>query len=60
LVNTKIKLDHSASRKRYLLAKEKAAGNIFAHLSPSQHALVCNYKDNPAAMWGKLLEIHSQ
>jgi hypothetical protein len=59
-VNAKIKLDHGASLKRYLLAKEKAAGNIYAHLSPSQRALVRHYKEDPAAMWGKLLKIHSQ
>jgi hypothetical protein len=60
LVNAKIKLDHGASCKRYLLAKEKAAGDIYTHLSPSQRALVCSYKEDPAAMWGKLLKIHSQ
>jgi hypothetical protein len=59
-VNAKIKLDHGASLERYLLAKEKAAGDIYAHLSPSQRALVRSYKEDPAAMWGKLLEIHSQ
>jgi hypothetical protein len=60
LVNAKIKLDHGASLERYLLAKEKAAGDIYAHLSPSQRALVRSYKEDPATMWGKLLEIHSQ
>jgi transposase InsO family protein len=60
LVNAKIKLDHGASLERYLLAKEKAAGDIYAHLSPSQRALVRSYKEDPAAMWGKLLKIHSQ
>jgi hypothetical protein len=60
MVNTKIKLDHGASCKRYLLAKEKAVGNIYAHLSPSQCALVRSYKEDPTAMWGKLLKIHSQ
>jgi transposase InsO family protein len=60
LVNTKIKLDHGASLKRYLLAKEKAASNIYTHLSPSQRTLVCTYEEDPAAMWGKLLKIHNQ
>jgi hypothetical protein len=50
LVNAKIKLDHGTSLKRYLLAKEKAAGNIYAHLSFSQHVLVCSYEEDPAAM----------
>jgi transposase InsO family protein len=60
LVNAKIELDHGASLERYLLTKEKAAGDIYAHLSPSQRALVHSYKEDPAAMWGKLLKIHSQ
>jgi transposase InsO family protein len=60
LVNAKIKLDHGTSLQCYLLAKEKAAGNIYAHLSPSHHTLVRSYEEDPAAMWGKLLEIHSQ
>jgi hypothetical protein len=60
LVNAKIKLDHGASLERYLLAKEKAASDIYAHLSPSQRALVRSYEEDPTAMWGKLLEIHSQ
>jgi transposase InsO family protein len=59
-VNAKIKLDHGTLLERYLLAKEKAAGDIYAHLSPSQRALVRHYEEDPAAMWGKLLEIHGQ
>jgi hypothetical protein len=49
-VNARIKLDHRGSRKRHLLAKEKAAGNNFAHLSPSQRALVRTCEEDPAAM----------
>jgi hypothetical protein len=59
-VNAKIKLGHGASLKRCVLAKEKATGDICAHLSPSQHTLIRPYEEDPAAMWGKLLKIYSQ
>jgi hypothetical protein len=59
-VNAKIKLGHGVSLKCCVLAKEKATGDIYAHLSPSQHTLIHPYEEDPATMWGKLLKIYSQ
>jgi hypothetical protein len=59
-LNAQMKLKHGKSLKRFLIAKEKAAGNIFAHLSRLQHVHIKGIEDDPSAMWDTLAAVHVQ
>jgi hypothetical protein len=59
-LNIRIKLDNNAAAERFRFAREKAAGDIYVHLSQSQRAHVRGIEDDPIAMWDKLSSIHSQ
>jgi hypothetical protein len=59
-LNIRIKLDNNAAAEHFRSACEKAAGNIYVHLSQSQRAHVRGIEDDPIAMWDKLSSIHSQ
>jgi hypothetical protein len=59
-LNACMRVDLSPLLHSFHIAKEKAAGKIYAHLEPSQRAHVWGLKDNPVAMWDKLSSIHSQ
>jgi hypothetical protein len=59
-LNIRIKLDNNAAAERFCSAREKAAGDIYVHLSQSQRAHVRGIEDDPIAMWDKLSGIHSQ
>jgi hypothetical protein len=59
-LNIRIRLDNNTAAERFRSAREKAAGDIYIHLSQSQRAHVWGIKDNPIAMWDKLSSIHSQ
>jgi hypothetical protein len=59
-LNAQMKVKHGESLQRFLIAKEKAAGNIFAHLSRSQHVHIKGIEDDPSAMWDTLAAVHEQ
>jgi hypothetical protein len=59
-LNIHIKLDNNAAAERLRSAREKAASDIYVHLSQSQRAHVQGIEDDPIAMWDKLSSIHSQ
>jgi hypothetical protein len=59
-LNICIRLDNNAAAERFCSAREKAAGDIYVHLSQSQRAHVQGIEDDPIAMWDKLSSIHSQ
>jgi hypothetical protein len=51
-------LKHGESLKHFLIAKENAAGNIFADLSRSQHVHIKGIGDDPSTMWDTLDSVH--
>jgi hypothetical protein len=59
-LNIRIRLNNNAAAERFRSACEKAAGDIYIHLSQSQRAHVRGIEDDPIAMWDKLSSIHSQ
>jgi hypothetical protein len=59
-LNIRIRLDNNAAAECFRSAREKAAGDIYIHLSQSQRAHVRGIEDNPIAMWDKLSSIHNQ
>jgi hypothetical protein len=59
-LNIRIRLNNNAAAERFRSAREKAAGDIYVHLSQSQRAHVRGIEDDPIAMWDKLSGIHSQ
>jgi hypothetical protein len=58
-LNIRIRLNNNAAAEHFRSAREKAAGDIFVHLSQLQRAHVRGIEDNLIAMWDKLLSIHS-
>jgi hypothetical protein len=46
-LNAQMKVKHGESLERFLIAKEKAASDIFAHLSRSQHVHIKGIEDDP-------------
>jgi hypothetical protein len=59
-LNIHIRLDNNAAAERFRSAREKAAGDIYVHLSQLQRAHVRGIEDDPIVMWDKLSSIHSQ
>jgi hypothetical protein len=59
-LNIRIRLNNNAAAERFRSACKKATGDIYIHLSQLLRAHVRGIKDNPIAMWDKLLSIHSQ
>jgi hypothetical protein len=59
-LNAQMKVKHGKSLEHFLIAKEKAAGNIFAHLSRSQHVHIKGIEDDLSAMWDTLATVHVQ
>jgi hypothetical protein len=59
-LNAQMKVKHGESLKCFLIAKEKAAGDIFTHLSRSQHVHIKGIEDDPSSMWDTLATVHVQ
>jgi hypothetical protein len=59
-LNIRICLDNNAAAEHFRSAREKAAGDVYVHLSQSQRAHVRCIEDDPIAIWDKLSSIHSQ
>ena len=59
-VNASITMKNNEAKDRFDQGKEKAAGDIFAHLSVPQQTHVKGKEDDPVAMWAALAAIHRQ
>jgi hypothetical protein len=59
-MNAQIEMKNAEALDRFEMNKEKAAGEIFAHLSVSQQTHVKGKEDDPAAMWLALSTVHRQ
>jgi hypothetical protein len=59
-MNAQIEMKNAEAMDCFEMNKEKAAGEIYAHLLVSQQMHVKGKEDNPVAMWRALSTVHQQ
>jgi transposase InsO family protein len=59
-LNAQLKLEYERELNEFKDRQEKAAGDILAHLSRSQHTHVVDCHDDPATMWATIKAVHIQ